>query len=368
VTAQVLAAPARGGARRGALLVVCAAGAALNLFAGLAGGLARFGVDIATLGAAEHGAIMVCGFFGTLIALERAMALQRKRFFVAPLAAAVGGLLAFGAGATSAAGLVWLVAAGVLAAAYLHAGRTRAWSLPLVVETLAASCWGIGTAAWLGGDRAAALLPWLAFLVLTIAAERRELTRLTALPRAARVAFVALVAVACVAAGLAALGVEPRLARASWWLACGGFAAWLLAFDPAPRALDKPQWPGHTALCLAVGYAWLALAALVGAAGAFGLAPHHVAATAPHVLLLGFVFAMVFGHAPIILPALARLRPAYTPWARLPLGVMAASIVLRIAATAWPIERGLAAAGIGHALAVLLFAGVMVQAVRRGRR
>jgi hypothetical protein len=33
-----------------------------------------------------------------------------------------------------------------------------------------------------------------------------------------------------------------------------------------------------------------------------------------HALLIGFVFSMVFGHALIILPAVARLRIAYTPF------------------------------------------------------
>ena len=77
--------------------------------------------------------------------------------------------------------------------------------------------------------------------------------------------------------------------------------------------------------------------------------------------------AMVFGHAPIMLPALAGWRPEPTRWALLPLGLLGASLALRVAASATGWTAGLAMAGAGHALAFVLFGGVMVRAVRRGR-
>ena len=52
-----------------------------------------------------------------------------------------------------------------------------------------------------------------------------------------------------------------------------------------------------------VGYVWLALAAVLGLLGQ---------TVAWHTLWLGFVMAMVFGHAPIMLPALAGWRPEPT--------------------------------------------------------
>ena len=67
------------------------------------------------------------------------------------------------------------------------------------------------------------------------------------------------------------------------------------------------------AVCLLSGYAWLAVGgAVIVAAG--GLAPGSPSYDAAlHALALGFVFAMVFGHAPIIFPAVLRVAVPYHP-------------------------------------------------------
>src|SRR5512139_3708010 len=41
----------------------------------------------------SHGPLMVSGFFGTLIALERAVALNRRWAYLGPLCSGVGGIL-----------------------------------------------------------------------------------------------------------------------------------------------------------------------------------------------------------------------------------------------------------------------------------
>lgn len=356
-------APLRAGALASAVL------AALNLLAGLAGGLMRLGWSLPAGALADHGAVMVGGVFGTLIALERAVALQRAAGLVAPLAAGVGGMLAWGAGRPELAVLCWGAAALALFGLYLWAGASRAWSLHLGVEAAAALAWGLGTLAWARGDASAATLGWMAFLVGTIAGERRELMQFVRLSGAARHAFLGLAAVAAAAvlaamAALAGLAAGPGwLPAALWWSACAGLAVWLLRHDLAPRLWRRDGWVGHTGRCLTIGYGWLLVGAALGGLGL--LRPGGAAAVAPHAVLLGFVFAMVFGHAPIMLPALARLRPAYTRWARAPLWLMSASLLLRIAGAESGSAAVLAAAGAGHALAILWFAAVMARAVRR---
>jgi hypothetical protein len=76
---------------------------------------------------------------------------------------------------------------------------------------------------------------------------------------------------------------------------------------------------------------------------------------------------MVFGHAPIILPALARIEPRYTPWLRWPVWILGASLLLRIGASGFGHPVLLAVAGAGHALAIAWYAVVMVRAARQGR-
>ena len=337
-----------------------AAMAILNLLGAVGGGLVRLGALPAqglgptgphAIGA--HGAVMMAGFFGALIALERVVALRRGLWV--PALAALGGWLAWGAGLWTAAGVLWVASAAGLVWLYAWAGSHRAMSLPLAVEASGALALLVANSAWASGLPDAARIGWSAFLVLTIAGERRELTRLVRLPAWASKAFL-LVWAGSVAAVLLAWW-RPDVAVLLWWITMALLAAWLLRWDVATRQWRARGWAGHTALCLVVGYAWLAVAAVLGLAGQ---------TIAWHVLWLGFVMAMVFGHAPIMLPALAGWRPEPTRWALLPLGVLGVSLALRVGASVTGWAGGLVVSGAGHALAFLLFGAVMVRAVRRG--
>ncbi|HEY9193492.1 MAG TPA: hypothetical protein VIO81_11520 [Methyloversatilis sp.] len=334
------------------------------MLAGISGGLARLGLPLPAAPLALHGAVMACAFFGTVIALERAVALQRLPGLLVPLAAGAGGVFAWGLQSPVAAQVAWTLAAAGQVALYVYAGRSRAWSLHLKVEMSGALCWLAGTLIWAAGDLHAGVAGWVAFLVLTIAGERRELMQMIRLPAAARRLFVLVVA-----ALLAAVALWPwraALAAPLFWFSCVLLALWLLRWDFAPRKWAAAGWPGHTAQCLTLGYGWLLVGGLLGLYGS--VAPGALAATGLHAVLLGFVFAMVFGHAPVILPALLRLRPLYSGWARAPLWLLAASLVLRIAAGATGDARWLAVAGTGHAMAIVGFAAVMASAIVRGRR
>lgn len=335
--------------------------AILNLLGAVGGGLVRLGSlpaqDLGPTGVQAiggHGAVMMAGFFGALIALERVVALRRGLWV--PVLAALGGWLGWGAGLWSVAGLCWIGSALGLVWLYAWAGAHRAMSLPLAVEASGALALLIANAAFTLGQPGAARIGWSAFLVLTIAGERRELTRLVKLPGWASKAFLLVWsgAVLAVFAGL----LHPGLAQILWWVTMALLAAWLLRWDVATRQWRARGWAGHTAICLVVGYVWLALAAVLGLIGQ---------TVAWHALWLGFVMAMVFGHAPIMLPALAGWRPEPTRWALLPLGLLGASLALRVLASVTGWTAGLAVAGAGHAAAFVLFGAVMVRAVRRGR-
>ena len=76
-------------------------GVALSLLAGIAGGLLRVGVTLPSLpdatwpgqAALAHAALMICGFLGTVIGIERAVAVKLRAAFLAPLASGAGGAL-----------------------------------------------------------------------------------------------------------------------------------------------------------------------------------------------------------------------------------------------------------------------------------
>lgn len=332
-------------------LGLCALLALANLLAALLGALQRVGSLSGSSAALPlHGALMMAGFFGSLIALERAAALQRGLWV--PLLAALAGALAL-AGQPALAAWAWVASAAGLLGLYLWAGWRRAWSLPLAIEALGALALLGAALCWRSGAAEAARWGWSLFLVLTIAGERRELMRLVPLPRWAAQAFLAGVA-ACAGIALLLALDQPLAAGRLGWSLLGLLALWLLRFDIARRQWRAPAWAGHTAICLLVGYGWLLAAAGSGLAGL---------PLAWHLLWLGFVFAMVFGHAPIMLPALAGLRPRASRLALLPLALMGASLLLRAAATRlpalWPW------AGTGHVAALALFGLTMAGLCRR---
>lgn len=358
-------------APRPALLALLVLAAALALLGGLAGGLGRLGVitlpEQVVAPLALHGALMVCGFFGFVIGLERAAAIGSRTARAAPALAAVGSVAAW-AMQPGIAAACWLAAGIALTLAYLVVWR-RTPAPHTAVEAAGAACWAGGTALWLL-DRPFehVVIAWCSFLVLTIAGERGELARFVPLSARARYGYLALIALQL--AALVLLAVLPGVSRAAafaWWLSLLGLAAWLLRCDLACRAnLERSGWALHTARCLRLGYAWLALAAAWGLVNV--LRGTALDASGPlHLLLLGFVFAMVFGHAPIVLPALLR-RPIAAPTRAsfAPVLLMSVAVALRGGAEAVGAAPWRAWGGALQALAIVAFALLMLGRLRAG--
>jgi hypothetical protein len=328
---------------RAALLVA----AAFSLVAGILGGLARAGWGVPLPAAtAHHGVLMIGGFLGTVISLERAVALGHPLALAAPLAAGAGAVLMLaGLDAT-----LWLAAPALLVVISVALLRRQA-ELHIVLLLVGAAAWLAGNALHFAGASADATAKWwFAFLVLTIVAERLELARLMRPPPLARPLL----------AGLAALLLAGAAADAAvlYGAALAGLALWLGAFDIARRTVRTSGLARYAAVALLGGYAWLAVA---GAAWmALPYAGFALRDAALHALGLGFVFSMIFAHAPIVLPAVARVRLAFTPFFYAPLALLQLSLVVRLAPAAdAAAAQALAARQWGAALnaaAVLLFA------------
>lgn len=340
---------------------------ALALVTGVGVGLLRFGWPMpAPLvpAAGLHGALMVCGFFGTVISLERAVALERPWAYAAPLAAGLGTLAALGwpAQAGVAAGL-YVTAGTVLLAASIAVVRKQP-ALFTVTLALGAAAWPLGTGLWAAGWPFEAVVPWwLSFLVLTIAGERLELSRFVPKPPAAQRRFGGVL----VAFALGLAGSAWPLGQMVFGAALLALAWWLLQYDLARRTVKTKGLTRYIAVCLLAGYAWLALTgAIVLRAG--GLQPGTPAWDAAlHALALGFVFSMVFGHAPIVLPSVMRVALPYHPGFYAPLAALHGSLALRLAADAGGQAGLLRWSALLSALALAAFIAVTLAAVRRGR-
>ncbi len=331
---------------------------AVSLLLALWAGLIRIGWSWPTPRsnlAALHGPLMVFGFLGTLIGLERAVALRRPWGFAAPAASLAGSaLLLFGV--REEVGQAFLVAAGaVLAALFLVILRAHATASAAAL---------LGSAVlWIGGALLWALdasyveaVPWWAgFLVLTIVGERLELAALGRLTGGGRAAFA--LATALLLAGLTtsvwATATGIRIAGA----ALIGFALWLLRYDVARQTVRRGALPRFIAVALLAGYVWLGVAgALWARSGAVAFGPDHDALL--HALFLGFVISMVFAHAPVILPGVLRVAIPFRRVFYVHLALLHVTLAIRIAGDLAVSSEAERWGGLLNAVAIVLFLAV----------
>jgi hypothetical protein len=131
-------------------------------------------------------------------------------------------------------------------------------------------------------------------------------------------------------------------------------ALWLFRFDIARRTVRQHGLTRFMALCLLTGYFWLAVSGvLVLASAPLEAGPKYDGAL--HAFFLGFVFSMIFGHAPVIFPAVLNLQPCFRPVFYLHLAVLHAALMLRVGSdlAQWPTARQWG--GALNAIAVALF-------------
>jgi hypothetical protein len=340
------------GARLALLLLAAAA-----LASGVAGGLSRLGVPISVPAAAAfHGALMTSGFLGTVISLERAVALGSRWAYAAPLASGLGTLLPL-LGYHAAGVWLWLAAPVLLLATSL-AIIARQVAAHTVLLAVAAVAWAVGNAIFATPWSAAAPTWWFAFLVLTIAAERLEMTRLTRRPAMASPLFFAAVALLAGAAVLSIFHPEPG--RWAFGAALCALAAWLAVFDIARRTVRAEGFARYAAVALLGGYAWLAIGGVAWAMG-----PDHRDAGL-HALGLGFVFSMIFAHAPLVVPVVLKKRLAYVRFFYAPLALLHLSLAIRLAPGAAETALRSLGGALNAAAIALFVATVILSLDRRG--
>lgn len=341
----------------------------LSLLAGLTGALVLLGVPMPAhadgLGA-RHGVLMALGFLGTLIALERAVALDRAWGFISPLASGLGAIgLVIGLPQPVSLGLIAVGAAGFVAM-YIAFDRIER-SLHTSVQAVGAIAWLVASILLLAGWSPARVIAWLAaFLVMTIVGERLELSRLGSIGGPARIGLVAAAAVFCG-------GVALTLALPDWGTRLAGvglvaMAAWLSRYDLARRTVRMSGLTRFVALALLAGFAWLAVTGLAWIGfGATSSGPAYDASL--HAVFLGFVISMVFGHAPIILPAVMRRPLPYHPRFYAHLALLHLGLLVRIVGGDLAgLEAPFVIGGVINVIALLVFAASSATAVAFGRR
>lgn len=273
-----------------------------------------------------HGMVMALGFMGTVVALERAQSLGRWWGYLAPAVLGAGGI-SLVVGLPAALGQLLLVD-GCLLFLALYLALWRRTPVPLVAVQVVSVVPALAAAAlWLVVDVSALICLLVAFIVLTITAERAELARLALGQRAVPV-LVALAAVITLAA----------FASLVWPVAAGRVfggvlivtAAWLVRDDIPRRMIRRPGLLRYTSAALLAGYWWLAVAGVtwlvVGQPATQGTYDIVI-----HAALLGFGVSMIMAHAPIVFPAVLGRPLPYGPAMWGPLGLLHAGLLARIA-------------------------------------
>ncbi|MBX3001029.1 MAG: hypothetical protein KF893_21080 [Caldilineaceae bacterium] len=339
--------------------------AMLALLLGLWSGLLRLGWawgGISTHLPGIHGGLMVGGFLGTLISLERAVAVDRPWAYAAPLLCGLGGL-ALIMGAPIWVGSLLISLGSLITLAIFRVILGMQIALFTVTISLGVVLWAVGNLLWLAGWAIPQVVFWWAgFLVFTIAGERLELSRLLRLSRPVQGLFLASAGV--LLGGLLLSLLDHNLGSR---VIGGGMVAlslWLLRFDIARRRIKAGGLTRFIALCLIPGYLWLGFGgALALYYGGLWAGPFYDALL--HAIFLGFVFSMIFGHAPIIFPAVLGLPIEYTPRLYLPLILLHITLILRVLGDLmlWmPIRQW---GGLFNALTLLLFLAILMGQVRR---
>lgn len=340
--------------------------APVALASGLAGGLWRMGWDVpggAGL-AALHGPLMISGLFGTVVSLERAVAFGKGWAYAAPILSALG-TIALLAGAPPPFGAAfYLLAAAILAIVSGLIVRVQP-AVFAVAMLFGALSWGIGSILWLAGEEIPSVAGWwIAFLLLTIAGERLEMSRLLPPRRGSQALFLA--SVVLIVAG-AYMGLDGDAGARLYGLGLLACTLWLLRHDIARRNVRAAGAPRYFAACMLAGYAWL------GVAGALMIAIPTSSATFRydmmlHTVLIGFVLSMVFGHALIILPAVTRLRISYSPLLYVPLVILHDSLAMRVIGDLSESNLLRQWSGVATTLAIAAFAAGLIRGSVVNRR
>ena len=331
-------------------------GAALALLAGLDAALVRLGalapVSSTDLGAI-HGILMVYGFLGTAICLERAVALNSRWAYLSPATSALAGIAAIVISQSRAVAnfiatlplpaylsrilpgyqsqrmlpaVLWTLSMITLIMIYRHVWRKRQASYAVLIQ-LVASCVGLcGILLWMRGLEVALIMPWwLFFLVLTIIGERLELARL-AFNEATEKRV--LVWVGALVISLALTLIVPIVAYPLLGISLAALAIDMGYHDVALKTIRIPGIPRLSAVAMLAGYGWTMLPAALWITTPPTFSGYGYDAIV-HALTVGFAVSMVIAHAPVIIPSVIRREVPYHLAMWVPLILFHLSLLIR---------------------------------------
>jgi hypothetical protein len=340
--------------------------AILALLLAMWAGLLRMGWAVPTFPtlAMAHGPLMVSGFLGVLIPLERAVAIRQKWMFAVPIIAGLGWIslliLPFIGG-------ILLTFASIGALMILSVMVRREPHTHTVTMFAGMLAWVVGNLLWMFGFPIFKIVYlWMAFLVLTIAGERLELSRVLH-PSPRQLRLFSLIAAAFSAGAILCvfdLNWGTRLSG----LSLLALSFWSLKNDIATRNIHHTNpLTRYIAICLFSGFLWLGVSgAMQVYFGALYAGPFYDAVL--HTVFVGFVISMIFGHAPIIFPAILGMPVQFHKAFHVHLSLLHLSLAIRMIGDLanWIEIRKLG--GLLNETAILLFLGMTVYSILEAKK
>lgn len=327
----------------------------INLLFGMYSGLGRMGWTSGFLqGYLHHGAIMVGGFLGTLIALEKVIPLHKKALLVVPALSALSIFFLSSGNFSVGVSLLILASVGLMIVYGIYLYRQPEIYMWLMLGS--AACLFIGNVVLLSKKFYPTALPWwMAFLLFTIVSERLELSKFLPVTKNQKLLLLGFLALFIAGILTSFHGTGNYLSGASLVLV----SAWLLRHDVVKINLRKKGLTKFSGVALLSGYLALLLT------GIFFIALPDLAYAYDalvHTFFLGFVFSMIFAHGPIILPGVVgfMVKP-YHPALYVPLSLLLFSLLLRLSADLGLADLSLQlVSGYLSAISILLYFATVV--------
>ena len=337
------------------------------LVVGMWAGLARIGWRLPAADGdlmLRHGGLMVVGFVATVIGVERAVAVRTLLSLLAPAFSAAAGL-ALIAGAQAPVAPLFALVAGAAYCANIATLARQHRTLPLHLMLVGAVCLTAAAVEWTAGRGLFRVVPWwMAFLALTIGAERLDLLRFQHATRLATV--VGGTAVVFIVVGplisLGAIDIGARLLGTGLILGSG----WLTVRDHPRRGVFAGGLSRYIAVGLLCAYGWLAFAGVALIAEGLTTGGWHYDAVV-HAFFIGVVMSSILAHEPIIAPSVLGLEIPFTRLLYGPLVLLEGSLVVRIVSDAAQIAPLRPWAGLVQVLAIVLFLAIVVSTIVRSR-
>ena len=290
-----------------------------------------------------HGGLMVYGFLGAAIGLERAVAYRSGGSskpswgFFAPALGLLGSLLCLLSLMVSShgdapawvrvelfGGIPWTLSMLVLTAMYLAIWR-RQPSAEVLIQVLGSLVGLVGAAAWVAGLDASVLAPtWLFFLILTIVGERVELARAVFSDIRLESGILGLSLLTVLMLPIQAMA--PSVGYPLLGLSLGLLLLVMASHDVAKGTFRHGGLPGFMGTCMLSAYAWGLLAALIWMVAPLDSSTYW-GDMALHALAVGFIMTMVIAHVCMIVPSVIRRPLPFHPllwgaWALMQVGLL----------------------------------------------